>query len=728
MKLRYFRARNVLSFGDEEVELKFSPFSVIAGPNDSGKTNLFRALSLIEQAFDYGKPPIEEIIFQGDTDKVLHLEVGVELDDTELELLTTLIICSEMARVQAPEDITAGIKENKHWKSILLNYGNLILSKSLKCLSFIISKDESRLSKPKMVVQLSDETGRIYIHSDSCLSETSQERGGFQRVSLARQIMEDFTSRFGNPSEIDVDSLIQDIKKLSEESPMLIPLFKGKLDGSPPKMAEFRGGDFSNYLNSLGADPILTKLAQLCERRGIDLERLYLWHVLEQFYKTSFVRLQELRFFNYSLDYSGLGQDSKSTTILGSDLARKLFWLMSSRTRKSREKYNRVQAEFKNLTGSEFDVAVRESAVNVASEGSLGVITSSGTPSIYPGGSEFTPLGIGKENKKQLVNEAFIQIIKDNYPLTIEQTASGLYEILFLLTAIIGESEKILLLDEPELHLHPTMQKRILNLLSEFGTEDGNQIILITHSPYLISAAEMEHVWRFTTTTDGTKAHNIGIVLSKLESEEKAKLTVKLSVADVRSILFSRGVVLVEGLSDKIVVEQIDKFLSTRDKGARLDENEWSLLDIGGKKSLSAFIILCRTLDVRNLAVLDYDALMRKDCAIKLNNHKVKTSAIFAALQCAGQLEDSQSNVDLLSEASDSEWYANSHLRTLEITAAPYGIFVFSSNLEGAMQSPKTGKKNKPLKALERILEMINTDNIPSEFYRMCDFLKNNVK
>src|SRR4030042_325667 len=104
MQLRYFKAKNVLSFGDESVELEFNPFSVIAGPNDSGKTNLFRALSLIEQAFDYGKPPIEGIIFQGDNDRALHLEVGVELDDTEIELLTTLIICSEMMRVQAPEN------------------------------------------------------------------------------------------------------------------------------------------------------------------------------------------------------------------------------------------------------------------------------------------------------------------------------------------------------------------------------------------------------------------------------------------------------------------------------------------------------------------------------------------------------------------------------------------------------------------------------------------------
>jgi predicted ATP-dependent endonuclease of OLD family len=99
------------------------------------------------------------------------------------------------------------------------------------------------------------------------------------------------------------------------------------------------------------------------------------------------------------------------------------------------------------------------------------------------------------------VNEAFVQVIKDNYPVTIEQTASGLYEILFMLTAIVGETGKILLLDEPELHLHPTMQKRILNLLSEARTEGRNQMLLITHSPYLVSAADIDVTWRFTMTS-----------------------------------------------------------------------------------------------------------------------------------------------------------------------------------------------------------------------------------
>ena len=129
MKLRYFRAKNILSFGDEEVKLEFSPFNVIAGPNDAGKTNLFRALGLIEQAFDYGQIRSEEILFKGENERTLHLEIGMELDDVELEFLAKLIICSEIMRMAS--EGKDRIVSDKHWRNILLNYGYQMLLKSL---------------------------------------------------------------------------------------------------------------------------------------------------------------------------------------------------------------------------------------------------------------------------------------------------------------------------------------------------------------------------------------------------------------------------------------------------------------------------------------------------------------------------------------------------------------------------------------------------------------------
>ena len=430
MKLRYFRARNVLSFGDEEVKLEFSPFSVIAGPNDSGKTNLFRALGLIEQAFDYGKIRSEEILFKGENDRTLHLEIGVELDDIELELLAKLIICGQMVRIAS--DHKEVIVNDKNWRNILLNYGNQILLKSFRCLSFILSKDELRLSEPKMVIQVSDEPGFI-VNRQSQLSNTDQEFGGYQQISLGEEIINNFYSSFGSPSEIDADSILRDVQKLSDRSPALKELLKGKLEGSPHKTADLGGGDFSNYLNSLSGEPILNDMSRLLELRGLKKDRLYVWGILREMYTTSFVRLKELRFLPSNSAYSNSNKDPKEVLLHGSHLAKKLFLLTSSGTRNNRGKYSQIQKKFRELTGSEFDIAVREKEVDV-SEVELGVITPSRGESSYSSGPEFTSLSVRKETKKQSVNEAFIQIIKDNYPVTIEQTASGLYEILFLLT------------------------------------------------------------------------------------------------------------------------------------------------------------------------------------------------------------------------------------------------------------------------------------------------------
>lgn len=722
MKLRYLKAKNVLSFGDEGIEFEFCPYNVIVGPNDSGKTNLFRVLNLIEKAFDYRELSLDGIFFQGDIDRSLHLEVGVELDNTEIELLSTLIICSEMMRVYKPEAITSGIEEDKFWESILKKYGYAIFSKSLRRPSFVLEKDELITSEPKMVLKISNESDSIFMNRRSELSEIPRDFSSYQPESVIRLIIGDFYSKYENMNDIEINELLQNEDKLSKECPSLVELLIGKLEGDPIKIVNLRGLQNINQLSiDLRGDPIVAKLSRLCQQRKIEPQNLYPWKILQQMYRMSFVRLQELRISPPSLDSSSTSQDYGESNILGNDLARRLFWLTNSGTPSDRERYNKIQAEFVSLTDSEFDVAIRTRDVTVVSGGELGILVRPEPERMYQG--EFRSLGIGKESETKVMNEAYIQVIKNNYPIAIEQTASGLYEILFLLTTIIGESEKILLLDEPELHLHPTMQKRVLYLLSESKGQSRNQIILITHSPYLVSEQYTDTTWRFTNTDIGTEIHNLGGVLSELDNSVRKKLEIKLTKSDIRSLLFSRGVIFVEGSSDKIVIEHVDRYLSAKNEGAEIDENEWSVLDVGGKKSLSQFLILSRTLGIPRVAIMDYDALMRRDSKIKLNRRKLKTSSIVNSLWNSRNLNDRLSRKIVSIEVPKSAWYDQSHLGDLRTLCMEHDIFIFSADLEGVMQTQKTRKGGKPLRALEKVLKLISRDSIPQEFYEMCKFL-----
>jgi predicted ATP-dependent endonuclease of OLD family len=261
-------------------------------------------------------------------------------------------------------------------------------------------------------------------------------------------------------------------------------------------------------------------------------------------------------------------------------------------------------------------------------------------------------------------------------------------------------------------------------LLSKSISGNKNQILLITHSPYLVSKEKTDTTWRFTKTEGGTEAHNFGSILSNLESETRDKLAVQLSNSDVRSLLFSRGVIFVEGPSDKIVVEQTDRYLSMKNEGANIDESEWSVISIGSKDNLQLFLTLSRMLGIQNVAIMDYSALMRRDRSIKLNGRKVKTSSIISTLWRQQKLENCVIQEALSTETTDSEWHESSLLKKLRTLCLENDVFVFSKDLEGVIQSPETGERNKPLKALKRILELISQNKIPKEFYEMSEFLR----
>lgn len=53
---------------------------------------------------------------------------------------------------------------------------------------------------------------------------------------------------------------------------------------------------------------------------------------------------------------------------------------------------------------------------------------------------------------------------------------------------------KVILIDEPELSLHPSWQNRVLRIYENFAKENNCQIIIATHSPYIIGSAKNEYI------------------------------------------------------------------------------------------------------------------------------------------------------------------------------------------------------------------------------------------
>ncbi|MEX2345300.1 MAG: AAA family ATPase [Balneolaceae bacterium] len=108
----------------------------------------------------------------------------------------------------------------------------------------------------------------------------------------------------------------------------------------------------------------------------------------------------------------------------------------------------------------------------------------------------------------QPYESSFFSIEKNHLPLPIQNLGSGyemIVSLLFLETLASFSKEKLLILvDEPELHLHPRLQVKLADYLWKLTSGDnGHQIFITTHSPiFYKSTLKKEGVYTFITSKD----------------------------------------------------------------------------------------------------------------------------------------------------------------------------------------------------------------------------------
>jgi predicted ATPase len=83
--------------------------------------------------------------------------------------------------------------------------------------------------------------------------------------------------------------------------------------------------------------------------------------------------------------------------------------------------------------------------------------------------------------------------------------------------------DKIILIDEPELSLHPSWQNKILSVYEKLAKQNNCQIIIATHSPHIIGSAKNEYLRILRKNEEG----NVEVV-EDLKAEGR----------DINSILF----------------------------------------------------------------------------------------------------------------------------------------------------------------------------------------------
>jgi ABC-type cobalamin/Fe3+-siderophores transport system ATPase subunit len=86
----------------------------------------------------------------------------------------------------------------------------------------------------------------------------------------------------------------------------------------------------------------------------------------------------------------------------------------------------------------------------------------------------------------------------------LETAATGVLQVVQIFAYLVLFEPKVMLIDEPDAHLHPNKQERLIEALEKAAPDYGTQVILTTHSPHIVRAASpaTKLVWMMSGTVE----------------------------------------------------------------------------------------------------------------------------------------------------------------------------------------------------------------------------------
>lgn len=185
-----------------------------------------------------------------------------------------------------------------------------------------------------------------------------------------------------------------------------------------------------------------------------------------------------------------------------------------------------------------------------------------------------------------------------------EGVGDGIWSILTICDLLYDSKEgSLLIIDEPELSLHPPVQRRLMKLIKEYAKD--RQIVLCTHSPYFIDWESLINGGKLIRTvkslnTDLISAYSMSVKTTEdirplLDDLHKPYLFDLLS----KEIFFLEDcAILVEGMEDIVIYNKILDQLELKING------EFFGWGIGGAGNVTKFLNLFKDLGYEKVAII----------------------------------------------------------------------------------------------------------------------------
>ncbi|WP_322774891.1 ATP-dependent nuclease [Synechococcus sp. CBW1107] len=167
----------------------------------------------------------------------------------------------------------------------------------------------------------------------------------------------------------------------------------------------------------------------------------------------------------------------------------------------------------------------------------------------------------------------FLKFFNSGHSHSSDGMGEGLISIFSIVDSLYdSEPGSVIAIDEPELSLHPALQKRTAGLIEELAKD--RQIIVSTHSPYFVSLVALAnggHLARVATGTDGTTIHQLSDSSKEAISmlADRNYYNPHVFGLDARELFFQEDhVILTEGQEDVMLYPLVAEQLGMRIAGS----------------------------------------------------------------------------------------------------------------------------------------------------------------
>jgi AAA15 family ATPase/GTPase len=222
-------------------------------------------------------------------------------------------------------------------------------------------------------------------------------------------------------------------------------------------------------------------------------------------------------------------------------------------------------------------------------------------------GLDFSNLELSLLDLEQPFAKAFFSRRNNTNQIEQKRLGSGISILLayFLLeiSSNLSKDEIILLIDEPELHLHPQLQQ---SLFKEFQ-DSKSQVIYTTQSDCFVSIADWKNISRFSFEggvvpkdkglVDTLEGKTISQHLDEIREFHKHK---SIFFREDNQIFFSDKCLLVEGPVEKYGIPVIANLLSK-------ELGNVTVISCNGKSKIPYYQLLCKAFEIPYFTLFDLD-------------------------------------------------------------------------------------------------------------------------